>query len=377
MESVLLNNSDFWLAEKCQSKCLVMVNERDATAVAEAEIIRPWVEARSELDGHVLFSTSGSMGRRKWVVLSRDALMASARAVNEHLGVTKKDKWLLALPLFHVGGMGILARSYAAGCDVVKYSEKWDAQGYHDFLEHEQISLSSLVPTQLVDLVNSGCEAPASLRSVLIGGGRLDDDIYWRATELGWPVVETYGMTETASQVATAVPGSGSRSLEVLPIWKTRTDEQLRLWLSGTALMVGYVSVNQGVVQMVDPKRDGWFLSGDVAQVDGRKLKIQGRSDRCVKVLGELVSLDDVEREWRKFVVLENAPERVSVVVAEDHVRKGASLVLCVEGREKLNDRVLEKWNGSCHPLYRIEKVSYVDQFARSALGKVLYSSFK
>jgi len=370
MDTTLLNEADFWHAEKCQ----VMVNDRDAAAVAEAELIRPWGEARSDLDGHLLFATSGSMGRRKWVALSRDALMVSARAVNEHLGVTEKDRWLLALPKFHVGGMGILARSEAAGCAVVEYSEKWDALRYRAFLEREKMTLTSLVPTQLVDLVRARCVAPDTLRSVLIGGGRLDDGVYRQAMDLGWPVVETYGMTETCSQVATAV--FESRRMEVLPIWESKTDDQSRLWLKGEALLTGYISVNCGEVVMVDPKQGGWFLSGDVAEIDGRGLKIQGRSDRCVKVLGELVSLDEVEREWGRFLVSENAGDVVCAVISEEDVRRGGAFVVCVEGRE-LNADSLEKWNAQCNPLYRIEKVRRLDVFPRSALGKILYGGLR
>jgi O-succinylbenzoic acid--CoA ligase len=368
METAMLNDADIWSAEKCH----VMVNDRDVRAVAESELIRPWVESKAELDGHLLFATSGSMGRRKWVALSRDALMASARAVNHHLGVTKKDRWLLALPRFHVGGLGILVRCDLAGCAVVEYAQHWDAPRYCAFLERECITLSSLVPTQLVDLVRSGCAAPDDLRVVLIGGGRLDDGVYQQAMDLGWPVVETYGMTETCSQVATALPGSGRRSLNCLPIWETRIDERSRLWLKGEALLTGYISVHGHEVVMKDPKQNGWFLSGDVAVIDGEYLQIQGRSDRCVKVLGELVSLDEVEREWQRFLATAHVGDMECAVISEEDVRRGATLWLCVEGRE-LDSDVLVRWNARCNPLYRMSGIRHYDRFPRSALGKILY----
>jgi len=216
------------------------------------------------------------------------------------------------------------------------------------------------------------------LRAVLIGGGRLADQVYMQAVDLGWPVVETYGMTETCSQVATAVldrsKSHGERSLEVFPIWETKVDEKSRLWLKGEPLLTAYLSVDDGAVQVFDPKQDGWFLSGDVAEIDGKTLKIQGRSDRCVKVLGELVSLDEVEREWEKFLVSKGGLRNRSAVIAVDDVRLGASLVLGFEG-ESLDRGVLETWNVQCNPVHRIREVRELDTFPRSALGKILYGS--
>ena len=161
-----LTESSFWSDLSCQ----VMVNERDPRAVAEAELIQLWVNQESSLVGHLLFSTSGSSGGAKWVALSREAILASARSVNAHLNVSSEDRWLLALPTFHVGGMGIVARSYLSKSSMVRYQESWNAQVYLELIRDEQVTLSSLVPTQLVDLVRLGARlgvaAPPSLRAV-------------------------------------------------------------------------------------------------------------------------------------------------------------------------------------------------------------------
>ena len=123
MDSARLTSSEFWQSDACH----VMVNDRDAAAVVQAEVLTHWCEGNDDLAGHLLFSTSGSTGVGKWVALSRPALLASAQAVNVHLGVREDDHWLLALPTFHVGGMGIVARTYLADCGLSYYDSAWDA----------------------------------------------------------------------------------------------------------------------------------------------------------------------------------------------------------------------------------------------------------
>ena len=105
METAYLKSPEFWQSDECH----VMVNDRDSGAVVQSEMLNRWCDGRAQLRGHLLFSTSGSTGNSKWVALSRRAIMTSAEAVNEHLQVTPHDHWLLALPTFHVGGMGVVA----------------------------------------------------------------------------------------------------------------------------------------------------------------------------------------------------------------------------------------------------------------------------
>lgn len=363
MDTTEIIDAGFWGDSSCQ----VMVNERDASAVAEAAAIRDWVKHQNELVGHVIFATSGSSGSRKWVAVSRGALLASARAVNTHLGVDSSDRWLLALPTFHVGGMGILARCHEASCDCVCYDGKWDPALYHALCSAQNITLSSMVPTQLVDIVQWGLSSPPSIRAVLIGGGRLDEVTYQKAIDLGWPVIETYGMTETCSQVATAT--LGCRDLKILAPWQAQIDGAGRLMLKGESVLTGYVIFEGGDVSMTDPKEDGWFLTGDRVEVSGRVLTVKGRVDRCVKILGELVSLDDVEREVAGFTSIEASQ---IVVIAIDDTRKGSRLILYTEGVE-VSPSFLSDFNQQCHPLHRIDSVKMVEVFPRSPLGKILY----
>ncbi len=82
-----------------------------------------------DLKDHVWLGTSGTSGTLKMVALARTALEANARAVNSHLGVTSRDVWLNPLPLFHVGGLGIVVRAALGGGDAGRL-EIWSAQEF-------------------------------------------------------------------------------------------------------------------------------------------------------------------------------------------------------------------------------------------------------
>src|SRR5947209_7140162 len=96
---------------------------------------------------HVFVATSGTTGDVKLVALSKDAILASAAAVNVRLGAGRDDVWCCVLPTFHVGGLGIHARAYLSGARVV--TMRWDPQAF----VRAGSTLASLVPAQVHDLV--------------------------------------------------------------------------------------------------------------------------------------------------------------------------------------------------------------------------------
>ncbi|MEY3481562.1 MAG: hypothetical protein RIQ71_2337, partial [Verrucomicrobiota bacterium] len=140
------------------------------------------------LADHIWLAASGTSGSVKVVALARAALESSAAAVNNHLGAGPADCWLNPLPLFHVGGLGILVRAAMAGsrCEIL---QDWNAQDFVRRVAECGATLSALVPAQVHDLVVAGHPAPPSLRAVVVGGGALDDSLHERAAELGWPLL--------------------------------------------------------------------------------------------------------------------------------------------------------------------------------------------
>ena len=154
----------------------------------------------------VLF-TSGSSSGAKAVVLSRRAFHAAANASAERLGWQSDDRWLLSLPLAHVGGLSVLIRCLTAGQTVVLPDPEvaLTTESLARCIAEEAPTLLSLVPTQLSRLLGlSGWNLPRSVRAVLVGGASCPPALVQEAMQRGWPLRRTYGMTETCAQVATA-----------------------------------------------------------------------------------------------------------------------------------------------------------------------------
>src|SRR5437868_5096781 len=291
--------------------------------------------------GHIFVATSGTSGDVKLVALSKDAILASAAAVNARLGARREDVWCCVLPTFHVGGLGIHARAHLAGSCVI--SMAWDPEAF----ARTEATLASLVPAQVHDLVRLGLRPPPSLRLILVGGGAFN-----ASSAPGWPVLASYGMSECASTVAVEEV--------LLSHLEARAEADGRLAFRGASLFSGYVYADGS---FVDPKVDGWFVSEDLGSVDGRVVRVQGRAGEFIKIGGESVDLGRLDRILREI-----AGDAAAIVAVPDvrlgHVIHLASTVDAETIMETFNARVL--------PFERIRMVRRVATIPRSPLGKLL-----
>jgi o-succinylbenzoate---CoA ligase len=328
-----------------------------------------------ELRGHVLFETSGSTGTPKWIALSKEALLASAVAVNAHLGVTPSSRWGLALPARHVGGFGVAARAFAAGCSFFEMPGRWDAQSFAEWLESNRITHGSLVPTQVHDLVRAGLRAPGSLIAVVVGGGRLDEATGQAARALGWPVLASYGMTEAGSQIATQSLDSlhstyRPEPLPLLPIWRAEVSPDDRLRISGPALFSGFLLPDAGGWRY-GIRDSEWYETGDQVVIGDEGLTPLGRADSQVKVLGELVDPGLIERELVELSAGRLAPGSF-VVVAIPEARAGHALVPVFDSAtaREVIDLALAAYHETALGFRRLHEVVILKDFPRSSLGK-------
>jgi len=327
----------------------------------------------------VYFKTSGSSGAPKWIGLSRDALRVSADAVNRHLGVGPSSVWALALPLEHVGGFGVVIRVLQAGCGLERFDKKWNVPEFAAWLASVQATHLSLVPTQVHDLVAAGLSAPSSLRAVVVGGGCLSPADGRAARELGWPVLASYGMTEAGSQIATQglelldSPYS-PEPLGLLPCWEARSSESGRIEIRGEALFRGWLKQEASGWRFEEREGD-WFVTSDSGSVEGCEIRIAGRADALVKILGELVDPAAVQAE----IVAASAGaigERELAVVAVADARAGKRLVLVHENSVPAATikSALLSYHAQCPGFRRISAVVAVHGIPRSPLGKPLGS---
>lgn len=325
------------------------------------------------------FQTSGTEGARKWVGLTKQALLTSARAVNEHFGITEQDHWLLALPTHHVGGFGILARAHLSGSPVTRLEGKWNAAAFVQKSENVGATLASLVPTQIFDLVAAQLRAPAAMRAVLVGGGALNEELEAAALDLGWQVHRTYAMTETGSSVA-AQPRPGAE-LEVLPIWQVRTDAESVLTLSGPALAKGYAICAEGRWLWEPIPVEGLRTRDrvEIIKVEGtRRLRFLGREAGTVKILGELVALGPIQDRIEALRLKLGSSSADAAICDVADARKESRLVLAVSGMTESEAAQMQKGlNETLRPFEQIQDVRMLHAIPRSDLGKVLLADLR
>lgn len=235
-------------------------------------------------DALVVF-TSGTTGPAKGVRLSRGALDASARASAEHLRHRRADRWLAVLPIFHVGGIQVLVRSAMVGASV-RLVAHFDVDSVGEAVR--DCTLASLVSPMLRRLLDAGT-GPGSLRAVLLGGGPIPPGLAEEAVAAGWPVLPTYGQTETASQVATCPLGTpGRRVARPLPGAEVEVAASGEVLVRGPMLFTGYVG---------EPARDpdAWHRTGDLGVIEDGLLSVLGRVDDVIVTGGENVHPAPIE----------------------------------------------------------------------------------
>jgi o-succinylbenzoate---CoA ligase len=215
--------------------------------------------------------TSGSMGKPKIACHTLKNLVANAQGSNQRIPLEKSDCWALTLPLFHVGGLGILFRSYLTKSFIL-ISDQW-----------EKATHLSLVPTQLYRLLKERPPLPR-LKTILLGGAPLPD------LQTPWNLLPSYGMTEMSSQIVTG--HQVNRAAEV----KISSDKEI--WVRGPALFQGYYEKGKGVVLPIN--EEGWFPTNDLGEWNNGLFKILGRKDNLFISGGENIQPEEIEEVIRR-----------------------------------------------------------------------------
>jgi O-succinylbenzoic acid--CoA ligase len=259
----------------------------------------------------VVMFTSGTTGDPRGVRLTWGNLLASATASAFRLGVNPDDWWLVPLPTYHMGGLAPVYRSALYGTTVV-LQEEFDAGATARAIEEFEVTEVSLVPTMLTRLLDAGWSPPDHLRFVLLGGAPASRELIERCRERGVPVHPTYGMTETASQVATARPEVAFAHPATVGQPLVCTDVRIEdrdgnrcdpgesgeVVVSGPTVSPGYLHDKGAGVAF----EDGRFRTGDVGyrDADGR-LWVVGRADDRIITGGENVHPGEVVAALREL----------------------------------------------------------------------------
>lgn len=332
---------------------------------------------------HTVLYTSGTSGRPKGAILTYGNHLWSATASALNLGLQADDRWLACLPLFHAGGLSILLRSVIYGTAASVHPD-FDAARVNAAIENDRVTIVSVVANMLQRLLDErgGRPYPSSLRCVLLGGGPAPEPLLRRCAAIGVPVVQTYGLTETASQIATLAPEDVLRKLG--SAGKPLFGSELRIvaedgseCATGVAgeIVVRGPTVTPGYLNRPDETaaaiRDGWLNTGDVGRLDAEGyLYVLDRRDDLIVSGGENVYPAEIE------AVLQSHPSvHEAGVYAVDDERWGkapAAVVVLRPGASRDAAALMAHCRQHLAAYKTPSRISFADALPRNATGKLL-----
>ena len=382
------------------SDCRLLICEHDgearARALTDAVLVIPGVSslaatdetdasARIDLDSDfAIIHTSGTSGRPKAAVLTYNNIFQSALGSAFRLGVLPDDRWLCILPLYHVGGLSIILRSLIYGTAVELMPAKhFDAAAVNRLLAERPISLISLAPTMLTRLLDAKTQPwNPRLRLVLLGGEATPVALVSRCIEAGIPIAPSYGLSEAASQVATATPdllqtkpGSVGKPLlfTELRVLDERGDDAApgmpgEIIVRGPQVMRGYYKDPPATDRAL---RSGWLRTGDIGYLDddGDLVVLQRREDLIVSG-GENIYPAEVETALQEHP----AVEEVIVIGLQDAKwgQRVAAAIQMGEGRGASEDEI-SAFAREKLASYKVPRdIRFVSSFPRTSSGKII-----
>lgn len=297
---------------------------------------------------HFEFMTSGSTGVPKPILISREAMIASANMTGQWLKLTPNDHALLCLPVNYIAGAMVLVRALVLKLNLILVEPSINP--LKDF-SPISIQLASFVPNQWYTLIKEGVDLSSyfsNSKGVLLGGAGLSPWLLDQTSSMQFPVYLTYGMTETVSHVA----------FQSLSLVRTDCFELL-------PSIEFEVSANSCACFKGDVTQSKWIETKDIVElVDFNQFKLIGRTDRVINSAGRKIQAEKVERELFGLI-----PERLFFIGNLPDESLGQKVVLFVEGVAKIDESVLRSTSLESWEIPK--QVVYLPKFETTASGKM------
>ncbi len=304
--------------------------------------------------------TSGSTGTPRPIPLSYGNFLWNAVGSGFNIGVHPDDRWLCCVPLSHVAGLGIFMRSVIYGTTAVLH-DGFDVDRVGEALKRDRITIASLVPTMLTRLLDAGVDLSGP-RAILVGGGPVPEEPLEEAIAKGATVVQTYGLTETCSQVTTLAPA----------------DAQRKLGSAGRPLLTTHLRIQEGEILVQGPTvapgsadADGWLHTGDLGHIDEEGfLYVRDRIDDMIVSGGENVVPAEVEEVLLRHPQVAEA----AVIGREDpEWQQAVTAVVVLESGSEVSPDELRRHCAESLAGFKVPKrVELASALPRTPSGKVM-----
>lgn len=244
--------------------------------------------------------TSGSTGRPKGVLQTFGNHFYSAIGTGLNFKLTQDDAWICTVPLCHISGLSILMRSLVYGL-AVYLEPRFDPDHLNALLQHSTATIISVVPymlKQLLAKLPTDAHYQPNFKGLFLGGGPIDTTTLQRCQSRNIPVVQSYGMTETASNVVAlnfkdATRKLGSSGQALFPV-RLRIATNGEIQLKSPTLAKGYYQQTEKFHGKFTS--DHWFKTGDIGRLDEEGyLYVLGRADTMFISGGENIFPNEIE----------------------------------------------------------------------------------
>ena len=344
----------------------------------ESALVEPSYRNIPRLELEQVFSvcfTSGSDGNPKGVVLTLGNHYYNALGSNENIVLDPSDNWHLSLPLFHVGGMGIMFRCLLAGAQTF-VGDQFEPEALNQLIDSSQVSHLSLVPTMLAQLltIRDQRRFPVSLKAILVSGAPVPESLWERIRSMETPVVMSYGLTETASQITATRPGSvitpnvgAGRALRFreLKIDAATSNGTGEICVRGEVLFKGYVDNTTSAHDS-----DGWFHTGDIGKLDEEQnLTVLGRKDEMFISGGENIFPQEIVAVAEK---IDGVASAAVISIADSNW--GSRPIMFVKlaiGSSHSEVTLLDEMAKSLARYKLPDRIIVLEKMPRTAIGKI------
>ncbi len=330
---------------------------------------------------HVFIRSSGSSGKAKIIALRLEALIINANMVIEHLELKPSDIFLDVLSPYFMGSLGAQVRAGVLKAKIIQ--SNWRIKSFENALTENPITVCSLIPSQLKQIVDEHLLAPASLRLLIVGGGAVTPTLYEQGTKLGWPIVLSYGATELGPQFAASRLEDVKRlkrpSLKLLKGVRFKSTSDLQIFTP--SLFSGYIQVHHNggkntlSYDEAQLTKDGYWPIKDKLQFnEAGEIVDVTRIDGSVKIAGVLVKVSEVYAAWEKLLFEQGLALGHSYLNIAKH--KQLENVIYLHTEEKLNEpklsKVIKKFEESFQ--IKIKGLFSYKKIPRTQSGKPIFS---